>query len=389
MSSVYDVWSGKPQAARRKVITRIVVAGVDVTAAVNPRLQNLTVILKMAGISTATLDLDDRDGQLVIPGHGDNVVISLGWSNEGMYETYTGWVESVESGFERQAGGRRLWIDLTAVEPASAVKSPTHFSWGEGAPPGQAEGTKKTFGEVLGEMAAKAGVTLQISPRLAGIQRDFWHSGTTSLQHFGAAMAEELGGAFSFSGNTAAMTDLQDFGMSAAGNVMPGFKAVWGDNLIAWRIKPFATRPQWAAAQAHAYDTLNSVWNRFTSTIGGIYGNATSNLQLPHPAPNQTVGDQVNAGQAASSQYNTGQGWVTINGEPALTAGSPITISGARDGIDGTYTCWEVQHIYDRKSGYTTRCQVRWPTISSSDPGAAAGTRFDVDLPAPSGTAAA
>src|SRR5262249_49930740 len=147
------------------------------------------------------------------------VQIWLGWHSEGLYEVFTGKVQSVESGFGRKHGGRRLWVDA-----------------------------------------------------------------------FGTAMSGK--------------------GRSVV--------AEWGRNLIAWRIKPYAARPQAKAAMAQYYDLQKAIFGKITKAIGGgaPFGNAEAITQLPALAPNSQVGDQTNEGQSTDSQRRRGTGWVQLNGEP-------------------------------------------------------------------------
>jgi uncharacterized protein len=181
---------------------------------------------------------------------------------------------------------------------------------------------------------------------------------------FGARLANELGAVFKISSGNDSMTGATSF-TNAAGDVMEAVIAEWGKNLIAWRIKPYAARPQAKAAMAQYYDLKKVIFAQVTKSIGGSapFGNAEAITQLPALAPNQQVGDQTNGGQAALADRRRGTGWVQLNGEPQARAGKPITIIGARPGVDGTYRIEEAEHVYSR-AGYLTRCMVNYPNFN-------------------------
>jgi len=50
---------------------------------------------------------------------------SLAW------EVFTGKVQSVESGFGRKHGGRRLWIDGYGAAMSGKGRTPMQMSWGK------------------------------------------------------------------------------------------------------------------------------------------------------------------------------------------------------------------------------------------------------------------
>jgi hypothetical protein len=72
-----------------------------------------------------------------------------------------------------------------------------------------------------------------------------------------------------------------------------------------------------------------------------------TNAALPMMAPNKQVGEQTNGLDSVSTRRR-GTGWVQLNGEPLARAGWPITIIGARPGVDGS-----------ARRGACRRCRVR------------------------------
>ena len=57
--------------------------------------------------------------------------------------------------------------------------------------------------------------------------------------------------------------------------------------------------------------------------------------------------------------------FVEIDGEPAAMAQANLVLSGARDGVDGTYIIKAARHRYARRHGWTTTCEVEQPSGSA------------------------
>jgi uncharacterized protein len=358
------LWNWQGQGSRRKAVYQVIVGGEDITPRLDPHLISLNVTDKEDSIDKCAIELDDRDAKLMIPPDAAPIEVWLGWHTEGMYQVFEGLVDSVESGFGRKQGGRRLWIDASGTAMKSNVKSPMTMTWGEGAPPGSSQGNTIPLKQVLEEAAKKAGLSAKISSQLGGLKRDFWHMGNESFQNFGQRLARELGGVFKISGGKASLTSATDY-TNVDGEKLDAIIAEWGKNLIAWRIKPYAGRPQYKEAAAHFYDLQKSIFDKVTKGIGGAgpFGAAEAIAALPMMAPNKQVGEQTNAGLDADSTRRRGTGWVQLNGEPLARAGSPLTIIGARPGVDGTYRIEEAEHTYSRRGGYLTRCTVNNPAF--------------------------
>jgi hypothetical protein len=149
------------------------------------------------------------------------------------------------------------------------------------------------------------------------------------------------------------------------GEPLSTIRAVWGDNLMDWRIKPFGSaRTGWQGTRSQYFNHLISQY--FEMTQGLIqndvrsWGQGHGTFALPNAAPNAQVGSQWNQGVSALATFERGTGWVTINGEPQAVGGNRLVISGAREGVDGNYSIDEAHHHYSR-NGYVTRCKLWLP----------------------------
>jgi uncharacterized protein len=335
----------------------------------------------------------------------------------GLELLFTGWVQNVESGFGRKGGGRRLWIEATSGNVKGAIKERQSGSWGEGkkddgesssgergdtageggptasgsgvgspqsvtatgatdtsggtdpmsgAPIGASRGTIP-LKQVLEEMAKRAGVTIKMSPEMEKIAREYWHV-DDSLQNFGQRMARELGGIFSINGGVASLVK-KGAGKNVEGKNMPDVDAIWGINLIGWRIKPYAGRPQYGEAAGKFYNIMDGVHETVKKAIdsgGTPYGGSEAVAHQVAQVADKTTAEQANQGQEGTSKAEQSKGWILINGEPRARAGGTIFIDGARPGVDGGYLITTAEHNYTRTVGYTTRCEVMYPKPKTS-----------------------
>lgn len=393
------------QSLRRNAHCEVYVDGKNVTDVLDPYLISVEVNDKLVGMDECHIELDDRDGKLAIPPDDATVQVRLGWSGQGprvppvptnipaggpaelpyeasgMLAVFNGWVHSVECGFARRGGGRRMWIEAMGAPMKGHGKSVDSKTWGEGpmdlgsavtteanpeAGGGGGGGGGIPFSQVMSEIAGSAGYSLNIESGMGAIARPFWHMGDESFHNFVDRMASELGGFAKISGNTVSITPGGGKYLNAQGQVMPTIEAVWGLNLISYRIKPYVGRPQIASAKSKFFQISEGLWSSISSSVGGStpFGNAKAIGGLPGAAPNSSVGGQSNEGLSADSQARRGTGWCVINGEPTVTAGARMLISGARPGVDGSYRIAEAHHIYTRSAGYTTRCDLSNPDLA-------------------------
>jgi phage protein D len=388
---------------RRRAYCQILLNGKDVTSIFEPFLISVVIIDSSSLTSTASIELDDRDGKVPIPPPNAECLVRLGWASSppaaitvgarsgiptgqdglgwegGLQRVFWGAVNSVESGFARRGGGRRLWIDATSANMLGQGKEVMKKTWGEGdlqdhiqsptqgtsvsgaagSGGGSSQGVK--LDQVLQDAAKAAGYKIEVHPKMKEVMRDFWQQ-DESFHALGRRLAQELGGQFFVKEDTAYFT--AGDGTDVKGQPMGEVTAEWGFNLISWRIKPFTTRPDYKGTKSAWFNIAEGKWEEVTGQVEtglNVFGTGDANLFLPQPAPNRQVGEQLNGGSAADAQNERGTGWVTINGEPEAQAGKTLSIRGAREGVDGSYRIKEAEHHYTRQGGYTTRCVLERP----------------------------
>jgi uncharacterized protein len=406
------------QGPRRHAAYQVIVDGTDISPKIDPYLISLQVIDSYErGHDTAHIELDDSYGILQIPPDGVALRIMLGWAGEGprvadygrnspgfdanlaaqvlakgsaldagrveapwggpgLTTVFAGVVSNCESGFGRKGGGRRLWIEGTSGDVRGTSKQLMRKHWGEGSKDdsqsGQSGGAGGASGggggggmiplkTVLTDMFSKVGMSVQMSGAIADVKQDYWNV-NDSPANFLARIARDRGGLSKIANNVAMIIPAAG-GVNSRGQTLAIVDAVWGVNMIGWRIKPYAGRPQYGEAQSRFFKLFDGEWDKATQAIGGEtpFGGASAITHAVASVANKTEGDSTNSGAEQMSNAKRGKGWVLLNGEPLCMAGSHILITGARPGVDGTYLVVESEHNYTRAGGYTTRANVQYP----------------------------
>lgn len=339
------------QAKRYRAYCRIVIDGRDVTDRLDPYLISVTV--RNTGMCEATIELDDRDARLAIPPLQASVEIDLGWTSESVYRAFTGWVIDVEHGFGRRMGGRRMFIQAKGTDLTSSVKTPFQDHIGEGAPPGQMEAQQPIpFLQAFQQFSKNANLNVELGASLAGIKSDYWAMSNESIMQWVARQAEEHGAWHQFTPDHIKLGRPGDFDPAP-------LIGRWGENLIGWRIKPYAARPLWSGSSQQFFDHVKGLWQNLDKqfNLPMPWGGASAIIKLPMPAPNSNVAEQQNDGAGERASTVAGQGRVIINGEPKAQMWSSLQIIGARPGVDGMYKVECAVHTYSRQ-GYVTTLEV-------------------------------
>ncbi len=402
----YTVY-GEHQGPRRRAAVQIIVNGLsgrggeDVTSKLHPYLISVQVIDSIEGdADQCNIELDDRNAELQLPPDHVTLQVAMGWAGSGptipnrgrssaaggffsemtepyvrtfatgempwggpgMSVVFSGNVSEVESGFGRRGGGRRVWIQGTSSYTGGKAKEVKHVNTGAGKPDDSATGGEQIpLMTHMQELFKGTGLTVKLSPAMMKIKRPAWGAHQSPMD-FAKEFAQANGGIFKIANGVATLVGKGE-GVNADGVIMPTVEAVWGVNLIGWRIKPYTGRPQYGGAQARFFDFNDAAWQKAVIEIGGQtpFGGADAILRQAASVAGKAEADQSNKGGFAESEGRRGTGWVLINGEPEVKTNGFVTIKNARPGVDGTYMITEVEHNYTRGVGYTTRMNVQNP----------------------------
>jgi hypothetical protein len=343
------------QANRLRCDVGIQFAGMWITAKTLPFLISMR-LLTGAHIEDyqCEIELDDRDGTLPIPPIDSPLKILIGWRGEYSPIVWDGVVHDIEHGFGRKQGGRRMWVHGFGGEQLKGGKEPQYNHWGMGAPDGEEAGKMIPVSMVLREAAQVAGHTINVHPDfdVTTMQQDYWQQAGESYYHFAKRLADQMGAVFRVKQGTVGQFTKK--GENIDGTVSPDVTAVWGKNLIGWRVRPLSSRPMWAKTGGHFFDVSGGAWQKVTQAITSQALNlASSEFQRSQPAPNQQQATAENSGDDDGIGQQQGQGRIVINGEPNAQGNCFVVLDGARPGVDGTYWCSTAEHIYSRQ-GYVT-----------------------------------
>ena len=179
----------------KRAVFMVTVAGTNITAPLIPVLISLTISDKVGTHSdTATLDIDDTDGRIILPELGAAVVVALGWEGSGVRIVFLGTVDEVKSSGSRN--GRTISISAKGVDTTGKPKEAQQRHFDE-----------RTVEDILKEAGSFAGITeIEVDPSLASIRRTYFEMRDESFIHMGERLAREIGGNFRIQGTKAMMS---------------------------------------------------------------------------------------------------------------------------------------------------------------------------------------
>ena len=321
----------------KRAVYMVTIAGSDVTSALNPHLISLRVSDKVGTHSdTASIELDDTDGRVVLPQDGVPVVIMLGWEGAGVRLVFTGTVDEVRSSGSRS--GRTITVSAKGIDTKGKAKEPQqrHFD-------------RKTVKDVLTEAGKTAGITsVEVDPGLADIEREYVEMRDESFIHLGERLAREIGGNFRVQGKTATLS-------KRMGRYTSFVMARWGENLHSWDITPALGRPAFKKTRARWYDRKEAKWKEQEVEVQ-LEAEAESVARFPEP--NEAQSKDRAGSDKATSERDVAEGSVTIEGNTGAIPDGLCLLSGCRAGIDGPYRIESVDHEYSR-SGFVTKLQLK------------------------------
>ena len=319
----------------------VTVAGTNITTTLMPVLISLSVSDKVGTHSdTASLEIDDIDGRIVLPRIGAPVIVALGWEDEGVRVVFTGTVDEVRSSGSR-GSGRTLSISAKGMDTTGKPKEgqQRHFD-------------DSTVADILKEAGRTAGVTeVDVDPSLASISRKYFEMRDESFIHMGERLAREIGGNFRIQGTKAIMS-------KRGGTYTAAVVAAWGRNLHGWDISPSLGRAQYSQVRARWYDSGKAEWQEAEEgTALSVQARHDHRYAKPDEdeARQQTVSDRV------TSERDAGEGSVTIEGDTAAIPDGLCIVTGARPGVDGPYRVESVTHSYSRGGGFVTQLSLKQP----------------------------
>ena len=324
----------------KRAVFMVTVAGTNITAPLIPVLISLTISDKVGTHSdTATLDIDDTDGRIILPELGAAVVVALGWEGSGVRIVFVGTVDEVKSSGSRN--GRTISIAAKGVDTTGKPKEAQQRHFDE-----------RTVEDILKEAGSFAGITeVEVDPSLASIRRTYFEMRDESFIHMGERLAREIGGNFRIQGTKAMMS-------KRGGTYTAAVMAAWGQNLHSWDIAPALGRTQYGMVRARWYDPKDAAWKE-TEAATDLEVNARHEHR--YAKSDQDEASQQISSDKATSERDAGEGSVTIEGNTEAIPDGLCIVTGARPGIDGAYRIETVTHTYSRGGGFVTQLELKAP----------------------------
>lgn len=332
----------------KRAFYRVRVAGLDISSKLTPLLTAIEITDNEGQNSdTARITIDDAAGTIKFPRTGERIDIDLGWVGEDASAVFSGVVDEVRSSGSR-GGGRELMISAKGMDAQGRAKEPQQRSF-EGA---------RDLRDVMERAGRDADVTeIIIAPELASVTRSWWGMNDESFLSFGERIAREVGGVFKIRNGQALL--VSKTGGTASGGTIPSLRAAWGENLISWEVSPLMGRARHGRARARWYDRESARWREQTVEVTAD-PEARATTTNRYPRADQGDAETTSGSDASEVARQRGEGSVTIDGNAAARAGGPVSIVGARPGIDGDYRCKSVEHSYSRQ-GWVTKIDLQLP----------------------------
>lgn len=299
-------------------------------------LRSLQVALRATGeTSSARIELDDTGGQIAMPEVGKVMTIALGWKGDGVRIVFDGTVDDVRSTGGRD--GRMIAVTAKGFDAVGAGKSTQNRHW-----------DNATVKKIVTDAAKSAGLpNVKVDPDLADEVMDYWAMLDETLMAMGQKLAQEIGGHFRITGDTAIMS-------SRGAEYSPLSNAFWGQNLISWNIVPAMARVRYGTVRAPWFDR-NQNKMRYESEKTGLKSDAVLTIEA---CSDQKAAKRKAKSRAKTMSRDSSYGSVKIDGDPNAVVDGKVVIVGARTGVDGSYRIKGVTHQLSRGAGFTTDIEI-------------------------------
>lgn len=325
----------------KRALFNVTVAGTNITTALSPVLLGMQISDKVGThTDNADLEIDDTNGQIILPQTGAPVSIALGWDDEGLRVVFEGTVDEVKSSGNR-GSGRRLRITAKGMDTTKKPKEGQQRHWDD-----------TTVETIIRDAAQHAGITdIQIDPSLSGLARTYFEMRDESFVAMGERLAREIGGNFRVAGNRVILSRRN-------GDYQALVRAAWGENLHSWDISTKLGRPQFSQVRARWYDMAAAAWQTVERATG-------LDVDAIFPArfskPDDAESTQQNDSDAATAARDAGEGNVVIEGNTSAIPDGLCIVSGTRAGVDGAYRIEAVTHNLTRQGGFVTTLELKQP----------------------------
>lgn len=343
----------------------ITLAGRPLSARANRAVEEIEVSGKSGGEGgSARIIMNDKGGQAILPPDNTPVTITI----NGRLR-FRGFVDAPE-GDAARGGGQRLTLNCSAVDKSTKVKEGLNFSKAD-----------CTLQEFMDEAAKKAGMkSVKLDPELGKTKRKHWAAQGRTFLQLGEWVAKEFGATFVPRGDQAVIA-ARGQGKTASGQTLPTVRAVVGENVHTWRIKPKQGRPRYEKGRIRYLDRKAGKWKEEDVEFGPSptgSGGGKGAVDVGTPRADKDAAKAAAKGRKVQAEREGGEGTVVISLNVAVEAEGTLLVIGARPGFDGPYRIESWADRISRGQPSTTTCEIKQPqgeagTDSRTKGGAKAG----------------
>ncbi|WEJ86180.1 phage late control D family protein [Kluyvera intermedia] len=336
----------------------IVIAGKNVTEVLDKRLMSLT-LTDNRGFDADQLDLelDDADGQIVLPRRGAVITLALGWKGQPLFPKGSFTVDEIE----HSGAPDRLTIRARSADFRETLNTRREKSWHQ-----------TTVGDVVKDIATRHNLTMALGKDLINKSLDHLDQTNESDASFLMKLARQFGAIASVKDGHLLFIR-QGQGRTASGKPLPVITITRkaGDShrfSLADRGAYTGVIASWLHTREPTKKETTSVKRRKKTTTAkepeakqGDYLIGTDENVL---VLNRTYANRANAERAAKMQWERLQRGVAsfslqlAEGRADLYTEMPVKVSGFKQSIDeAEWTITTLTHTVSADSGFTTRIE--------------------------------
>lgn len=323
-----------------------ILKGADpVSAAMRDRVVSIIVQSYEGGgdADRCTIGLDDRGWSIGLPSIGEDsatLTIEMGYAETVMYSMGTFQVDTLGLSYPPKA----MTLQGNSVAFTSNLKAPIIAAY-----------DRKTLGDIVGAIAASAGMAPAIDSDLAAVEVPYLNQHASS-GHLLAELERRFDALAKFADGKLSFTK-RGTGDAASGQSIGSFTL--GPEDLAGVDLTLSNRNSYSVVKAAWFDRTAQQLRWISSTVPGSPGSDVPFL-LKRPLPSQAEAQAAADAQMSALNRKAKTGTVTLaKGDPSIRGGQGFAIAGTRDGIDGTgYMIRCATHVLTKDGGIASTLDV-------------------------------
>lgn len=314
------------------------VGGIDITGRIGGEVSELR-LTDLDGFESDRLEIVlNNDGyQVLAPSRDTIIAVSLGYEETGL--VFKGLFKVDEVEFEEPPSVMRIRAKSAYVKDDGKTQRNRSY-----------DKKNQKLSDVLGQIAGRLGLGLQIAPSLANEGLQYWAQVNESDFHTISRLARRFD-AIIKPANGQLVAVKRGEGLSASGLALGGV-TITPEMCSTWRAS-FRERPNHKGVEAQYIDRQRPA--RVPVFVGGGQGTAT--MRLPQVFPNEQEARRAATSRQRELEREKGSFRATLVGTPELTQEVPITCVGFPYPVAGEWNTKRVEHVMLGREKYTTEVE--------------------------------